>query len=288
MNLLADLANGAARVVRALAHAAFTSLAEISAEIEGSDYRLLYEHLCLGPGLSLLTEERNSEERVLDRLERALRDGSLVERICAELDVSSLGEIHRERAEQGLRGLLEPGAHWTLACDQLHRALEGALWDAAISENVIDADRFFIGRRPDGRRGPRAQQPAQLLSPDHGVLMDPYLRRLLRNRIFDGTSHEVRHGRAGADTRRYALESSLALLGWLDRDAEEPWAVSLLAGRINEREGARLTVEAEFEQRLEDLPNAETAPSLTLGELLPSQRSTTDSPAPPASAEQRP
>lgn len=287
MSLLADVLNGASRVVRTLTYATVSSIAEISAEIEGSDYRLLYSHLYLGPGLSLLTEERYSEERVLDRLEGALRDGAFVERICVELDASSLGDIHRERAEQGVRGLLKPGTHWTLACDQLHRALEGALWDAAISENVIDADRYFIGRRSDGRRGPRAQQPAHLLSPDGGLSMDPYLRRLLRNRIFDGSSHEIRHGRAGADTRRYALESSLALLGWLDRGAEEPSAVPLLAARINELEGARLTSDAEFEQRYEEPSSTETAPALTLGMLLPPKRTVADQLAPPATTRDR-
>lgn len=250
--------------MRAVMETAALAATQLSEQIEASDYRLLYEYLHLGPGLALLSDERYSEDRVLDRLEVALADEDLINEISAGLvAIEALEPAQRERASQGLRALLEPGEHWTQSCDQLHRLMEGALWDAALAEGVISDHRRLRSPERPGREGRLARQAADLLDPDHGLAMDPYLRRLLKNRVFDRTSHDVRHGRSTADTRRFALESALALFGWLDRASEEPWAVPALAARINVLEGSVVADEPH---------GAQHSPPPVLSDLVPDSR----------------
>lgn len=203
-------------------------LADVEAH-EKDPYAFLLDEMIWGTGVSLrLLVEREGDPILVDALEDSFDEDLLGRAVAAVESVAYLSPAQQERLVAGLRALRSPGEHWTEPCDRLLVGLDGALWEVAEAEGVVDGSGRLL-RHPMQHR---VRGPNQLLSHQHGLELEPHLERFLDRRLFDGQGHGLRHGRGEHGHRVYALLAACGLLGWLD-DTLDTNLVSGLAQRLD-------------------------------------------------------
>jgi hypothetical protein len=181
---------------------------------EGSALEFLVTQLGRRSSRAVLTLDRDAlEDAMLDALEAAVRDESLVQELQAAVErCQVLTSSQRHHLKHGLQHASR--GEWLDACPPLLNGLEGAFWSAARDYNVVDEKRHLTSRPTKLVRGVESlfkhlQAPAEYVT-------------FLRHQVFGTTANPFRHGDAVSGERRQALFSVAALAGWLDEFADSP------------------------------------------------------------------
>jgi hypothetical protein len=158
-----------------------------------------------------------AEELLLDALEQVVRDGEFVPALRRLLDDAPLNDLQREwlgdSLDHAARGL------WAKALPPFFFGFEGALYNVAVAQQVVKQNEGKI------------------------LVAEGLLRKLsfsadftlfLIRRVYGGTGHAFRHGRADSGERQQMLYGVVAVAGWADVTLGTS-ALRVLASRLGPR-----------------------------------------------------
>lgn len=184
----------------------------------------------------LLDAAEKGDHVVLQAVEEAvLADGMFLDEVRAAVSAAAcLTPAQRDELEIGLEALLS--RRDAPACRLLMGASEGALWTGADRQGVVNERNELIkSHRPGRPQLRRATSVNSLLDEDVGIRLTEDFRLFLRNQLWDGHGHSLRHGRVDTRVREYSVWALIALCGWIDQEER-----TYLMGSIGKRLDAAL------------------------------------------------
>jgi hypothetical protein len=183
--------------------------------------------LPMAVGLPLLRALKATDELLLERLEEALSDRTLVDRLQEAVQQSpELDDVATRYLVQALTATHEQ--RYVDAAPPLALGLERAFKCAARGRGIIDSNNRFLVSTKSNRN--RAKKVEDLFEP---LGLDKLYARFLNAWVFGDYGNSARHGDLPEpEHRRWVLRATLALVGWFDYCANVESPMEALVQRL--------------------------------------------------------